>query len=304
MKGKWFLTFSVIGILAVTGIFLGLYFTLKAPADTGITITDDLDRAVSINGVPQRIVSLSPGATEILFVLGQESKVVGVTNQCDYPEEARIKDKVGDYWSPSIERVVVLSPDLVLVEAYRPGLITQLEETGLVVVAFQPENIDSILNDIALIGQVVGVEKEAKALVSSMRQRIQAVVDKVVDTSKPGVFYEGDCSHAIWTAGSGTFQDELIAMAGGRNAGAISSGYYEISNEVFLGIDDDIDIIMWGDMVRVPFADVADKLPWSELTAVREGKVYVVDSDIINRAGPRIVDCLEEFARIIHPELF
>jgi len=304
VKGKRFLIISIIGILAVTGLSLGLYFTFRAPPASGVIITDDLGRTVQISGIPDKVVSLSPGATEILFALGGGDKIVGVTNQCDYPEETGTKPKVGAYWDPSVEQIVALEPDLVLTSAYKPGLVSQLEQVGLTVVVLQPEDISGILRNVLLIGQVTGAEERAQSLVANMEQRIQAVTSMVENASKPGVFYEGDCSFAIWTAGSGTVQDELINLAGGWNVAAVKEGYYEISNEVLLGANDTIDIIIWADMVGVPFANVAGSLPWSGLTAVQTGKVYVVDPDLVNRPGPRIVDCLEEFARIIHPELF
>ena len=304
MKGKRFLIISIIGILAVAGLSLVLYFTFRAPADVGIAIADDLGRTVHINGIPQKIVSLPPSATEILFALDQGDRVVGVTNQCDYPEEAKTKPKVGDYWSPGVEQIVALAPDLVLVDGYEPGLASQLEEVGLAVIVLQPGDIDGILHDILLIGQVTGTEERAQTLVTGMEQRIQAITNKVANASRPGVFYEGDCSYGIWTAGSGTFVDELITLAGGRDVGAIREDYYEISNEVLVWADDAIDIIIWADMGGVSPDDVKGNLPWSELTAMQTGEVYVMDPDFVNRPGPRVVDCLEEFARIFHPELF
>ena len=304
MKGKRFLILSIIGILAVTGLSLGLYFAFKPAPASGVTITDDLGRTVNISSIPQKIISLAPVTTEIVFALDHGDKIVGVTNQCDYPQEAQTKPKVGDYWDPSVEEIVALGPDLVLTEAYKPGLVPQLEELGLTVVVLQPTDIDGILHNILLIGQVTDAEERAQSLVASMEQRIQAVTNEVKNASKPGVFYEGDCSYGIWTAGSGTFVDELITLAGGRNVGAIKEGYYEISNEVLLWANDAIDIIVWADMGGVSPDDVKGNLPWSGLTAMQTEKVYVVDPDLVNRPGPRIVDGLEELARIIHPELF
>jgi len=304
MKRKRFIILSVVGILIVIGISLGLYFTFKAPLASGVTITDDLGRTVQVSSNLHKVVSLSPGATEILFALGVGDKIVGVTNQCDYPEEAKTKPKVGDYWDPSVEEIVALGPDLILAEAYKPGLVSQLEGVGLTVIVFQPEDISGILHDVLLIGQVTGTGKKAQSLVATMEQRIQAITSKMENAAKPGVFYEGDCSYGIWTAGLGTFQDELITLAGGRNVGATEEGYYEISDEVLLSINNTIDIIIWGDMGEVSPDDVKGELPWSGLTAMQTGKVHIIDPDLINRPGPRIIDCLEEFARIIHPELF
>jgi len=303
MKGKWLLIIAIIGILTVTGLSLSLYFAFKPPPAVGIMITDDLGRTVYIDGIPQRVIALAPSAAEILFALGQGNKIVGVTDQCDYPEEARAKPKVGAFWDPSVEQIVALGPDLVL-SHHKPELIPQLEEIGITVIVLRPEDIDGILHDVMLIGQVIGAEERAQSLVAGMEQRIQAVTSKVENAARPGVFYEGDCGFGIWTAGPGTFVNELISLAGGRNVGAMKEGYYKINNEVLLEANDAIDVIIWADMGGVPFASVANSLPWSGLTAVQTGKVYVLDPDLVNRPGPRIVDCLEEIARIIHPELF
>jgi len=274
------------------------------PAPTPIAGNDDLDRAFELESVPQRIVSLSPGATEILFALDQGDKVVGVTNECDYPEEALGKQKVGDYWNLNIEQIVSLEPDLVLSEAYDTELAPRLEQVGLTVIVLQPEDIDGILLNILLVGRVIGAENKAQNLVADIEQRIQAVAARIENASRPGVFYEALCSQGLWTAGSGTFQDILINLAGGKNVGATEESYYELSIEVLLDANEDIDIIIWGDMAETPLESVVGNLPWSGLTAVQNGKVYYIDPDLTNRPGPRIVDCLEEFARVIHPELF
>jgi iron complex transport system substrate-binding protein len=304
MKGKHFLSLSIIGILAVTALSLGLYFAFRAPTVRGLTVTDDLGRAVNIKGIPQKIVSLSPGTTEILFALDEGDKIVGVTNQCDYPEEAKTKPKIGDYWEPNIEQIVALGPDLVLTEAYKAGLVAQLEQVGLTVVVLEPRDIHGILCDILLMGQATGAGERAQRVVANAEQRIQVVTAKAEKASKLGVLYEGDSSYGIWTAGPGTFVDELITLAGGRNVGAIKEGYYEISDEVLLWANDAIDVIVWADMGGVSPDDMRGKLPWSGLAAMQAGKVYAIDPDLVNRPGPRIIDGLEKLASIIHPELF
>lgn len=308
MKGKWPLILFIIGVLVITAIALGAYFGFKSPPAAGeiaIPVTDDLGRTVVIRNWPQRIVSLAPSSTEIVFALGLEDRVVGVTNQCDYPEEARTKSKVGDYWNPNVEVIMSLNPDLVLTDGYKPGLVSQLEGAGLTVIVLQPGDIDGIFYDIELVGRAAAKEQEAVKLITNMSKRIGAVTGKAkMAGTQPGVFYEGDCMYGIWTTGSGTFQDALITLAGGRNVAAVSESWYEITPEWLLDKDGEIDIIIWGDMGGVSPEDVKGDLPWSGLTAMQTGKVHVVDPDLVNRPGPRIVDCLEELARIIHPELF
>lgn len=275
-------------------------------------VTDDLGREVYIGATSQKIVSLAPSITEILFALDAGDQVVGVTNQCDYPEEVAQKvaageiTRVGDYWGPGVETIVALAPDLVLTEGYEPDVVSQLEGAGLKVVIVRPGDIAGILKSITFVGKIIGKETEADQLVSEMKDRIISVATKVLAAAKPGIFYEGYCTleGVVWTTGSGTFQDSLITLAGGRNVASAQNDFYEIGSESLTALNGDIEVIIWGDMGGVSPEDVEGQLPWSELTAMRTGKVYVIDPDLVNRAGPRIVDGLEQFAQIIHPELF
>ncbi len=270
-------------------------------------ITDDLGRMVFIEDIPQRILSLAPSVTEILFALGLGDKVVGVTDYCDYPEEAKAKPKVGaPFPGFSLETIVDLEPQLVLSVA--GTVLTQLENVGLTVVVLQPKDLSGVLRDIALVGGITGKEEEATALIDSMKERIVNIAVRAATvTEKPTVFYEIDASwneNNPWTAGSNTFQGDLIDLAGGRNIAAGRSGWYELSMEEILDADPDL-IILEDYQFGVTPESVANRFTWKGLTAVKEGKVYpITDASLTSRQGPRIVDGLEEIARIIHPELF
>jgi iron complex transport system substrate-binding protein len=295
---------SAIAALVVCALSLGLFFTFQQPLAGGIVVTDELSRVVTVPNDAARIVSLSPGATELVFALEAGDRLVGVTNQCDYPAEAQSKPRIGDYWDPNIEQIVAQNPDLVFTEAYKPGLVSELEGLGLAVVVLQPTDVAGLLRDIRLLGRAIGDEDRAVVLETEMRQGVAAITARVKDASRPGVFYEGDCSSGIWTAGQGTFQDELISLAGGRNVASGQTGYFEINNEQLISLDPDIEFIIWGDMGEIAPGAVRDSPPWKWLAAMQEDQVYVFDPDLADRPGARLVEALEQYARIIHPELF
>ena len=277
------------------------------PADFPLTVTDDLDRSVSIEGIPQRIVSIAPSCTEILFTLGLEDRLVGVTNFCDYPEAAKQKEVVTSYYSGTDpEKIVSADPDLILTDGY--ALIYEtLEGLGLTMVVLQPEDIAGILDNIALVGKITAKEAEAGQLIKEMKERVREIATKTAGAERPRVFYEiyatGASLTAPWTAGSDTFVDALIAFAGGENI-VRASDFCQFSLEELVLVDPDIVIL--GDYPSVSPQDVMNRPgAWQQLTAVKEGKVFAIsDPSLTSRAGPRIVDGLDEMAKIIHPELF
>ncbi len=268
-------------------------------------ITDDLGRIVIIEEIPQRIVSLAPGITEILFALGLGNKVVGVTDYCDYPEEALDLPTVGGYFMTSLEAIIGLDPDIVFADGHDPvcGLLDTL---GVTMVVLQPKDIAGIYGDIALVGKITGKEEEAVVLIADMYDRIGAVTALTAwATERPTVFYVIDASNPAlpWTAGNGTFIDTLITLAGGENIASGVEGWTTFSLEVIVDRDPD--------MIIAPTYHGTSYLPdlttldvWKDMTAVKEGEIYLIEDDLVSRPGPRIVDGLEEMAKIIHPELF
>jgi iron complex transport system substrate-binding protein len=210
--------------LLVTGMFIVLSLLTAAPLGCSqqslpATVTDDMGRAVSIDEIPERIISHVPPITEILFALGLGEKVVGVSDYCDYPEEAKLKPSVGNYYNPSIENIVALNPDLVLTDGHSEN-IKQLGSLGITYMVIDPKDIDSIYHDIELLGKVTGVGGRAEKLVKDMRERVAQVMARVKGAPRPKVFYIIDAvtdPNNPWTAGPGSFIDSLITMAGGEN---------------------------------------------------------------------------------------
>lgn len=273
-------------------------------------ITDQLGRTVTLEtATPQRIVSLAPSHTETLYALGLGNRVVARTDYCNYPPEAEEKPSIGGFSTPNIEEVVALDPDLVLATSiHEDKVIPQLEARGLTVVAMNPGTIDEVIESIALIGRVTGVEKEAASLLANMKSRMKAVTDKtgvLTEAQKPRVLY------VVWhdplmASGAGTLHDELIRTAGGINVAGNLSSYADISLEAVIAANPQVIIagIGMGTGEDLPYQFITTDERLGETDARQDGRVYGVDTDLVGRPGPRIVEALEQFARFIHPEIF
>ncbi len=296
------------GIAIVLLSLLIVMVTGCQPSFSPGTFTDDMGREVAINEVPQRMVSHVPGITEILFALGLEERVVGVSDFCDYPEEAKAKPKVGGFYNPSIEKIVDLSPDLVLTNGSVEQLMTQLDSLGITYVVLHPDDIDGILRNIELAGEITGSEKRARELYEDMTERIAHVVTRVQDAPRVKVFYTFATTdlNSPWTAGPGSFVDSLITMAGGENIGAKAlAPWVQFSIEEVVSADPKVIIVdaSHGSAVT-PISELKRHPIWREITAIKQNRIYPIDGDLVNRAGPRVVQGLEEMASMIHPELF
>jgi len=273
------------------------------------TFTDDLGREISIEKVPQRIVSLAPSNTEILFALGLGDRVVGVTEFCDYPETALAKPKVGGFSTVDVERVVALEPDLILATSiHESKAIPVLENLGLTVVALAPETLDGVLGNIILVGEITGMSQEATQLVASLEERIKAITDRtknLLESQRPRVFYI-TWHKPLMTPGSGTRHDDLIRKAGGTNIARDLTGYAGISLETVVEANPEVIIagVGMGTGEDLPFQFIATESRLKDTDARRNNRVYEIDVDLCGRPGPRIVDALEKFAEFIHPELF
>lgn len=270
----------------------------------GNIITDNLGRTVSITDSPQRIVSLAPSVTEILFALGLENRIVGVDTNSNYPEAVKTIEKVGD-WIPDEEKIIALDPDLILVSDMTSlEVITSLEERGLVVVCLAPKSVDGVLQSILLVGFITGTQDTAQEVTDRLNQRIEAVttVTSSSDLYRPSVYLE---YYPYWTFGPGSFGNDLLVMAGGRNiAEDTAAAYVNISSEYIVGRNPEIIIFTVGYTTDTTVEDIMRRPGFDTTDAVRNNKIYTICDDILSRPGPRIVDALEELARIIHPELF
>ena len=282
-----------------------------------ITITDSLNRKVTIAARPKKIVSVAPSATEILFAIGAGERVIADTTYCDYPPAAAKLPKIGGFTNPDVEKIVALSPDLVLGARGTPvGLFNQMHALKLTVAAIDAEDsLDQMLESIRTIGKIVGEDEKAADLVKQLAARRRTVVSKTATltaSQRPSVlfvFTPGD----LYSAGKGSFIDELITVGGGVNIAAkTKTTWPQLSLETVIADDPQVILTLPGSMgdKHKPMTD-ADAvarfraLPrWKSLSAVKNGRVYVLEDDPMTLPGPRLIDGLEATARAIHPELF
>jgi iron complex transport system substrate-binding protein len=301
-------------VLAMTMI-IGIALSAAACSTETVTtnngsmqITDQLGRMVMLDKVPEKIISIAPANTEILFALGLSDKIVGVTSYCNYPAEALEKEQVGGFSTPDIEKIIALEPDVVFAAPiHEAQVIPQLEGLRIKVIALAPKTIEETYDAIELAGKVAGVQDTAISLIEGMRSRINAVTSLVAnlsDEERPNVFY------IVWhdplmTAGGDTLPGQLIELAGGKNIFAESSGYPTVSLETLLDREPDIIIagtgMGSGANAPLEWAQSESRLQGTE--ALKEGKVFSINTDLTGRFGPRIVDALYEMFRLIHPEL-
>ncbi len=280
------------------------------PADTSITITDGLGREVKLAAPAQRVVSLAPSNTEILFAIGAGSQVVGRDEFSDYPTEAASVESVGGSMGQySAEAIVALKPDLVLAaEINTPELVKQLEDLGLTVYYLKnPTTLEEMYANLDIVGQLTG--HAVTGLVDSLKARVQAVDEKIAPlSSRPTVFYEIDATDASkpYSYGPGTFGDLLIQRAGGENLvtlAGITDAYPQVSLEQIVATNPSMIILgdsMWG----VTPESVIARAGWEELDAVKNSQIFAFDDNLVSRPGPRLVDGLEQLAKLLHPDAF
>jgi iron complex transport system substrate-binding protein len=290
--------------------FLILLFLIFLPVSVSYSATlkfvDEIGREVTISFPPKRIVSLAPNITEILFSLGLNEEIVGVTIFCNFPERAKSKVRIGSYISIDFERTVSLKPDLIIATGVgnTRDMVERLERLGFPTYVIFPKKFDDILKSIHHLGQVVDRKKEAMSIIQGMRKRKQVVVELTQGLPRPKVFLQiGEAP--IITVGRGSFADDLIQIAGGENlAGHEKEMYPRLGIEEILRRSPEVVLISSmnpkGDYQRI----VQEWARWKMLPAVKNGRIHLINSDLIDRPSPRIIDGLEEMARMIHPERF
>jgi iron complex transport system substrate-binding protein len=293
-----------IKIIFLLSSFVILIFLSVSIAYADVYI-DETGRKVNIPSSPKRIVSLAPSITETLFALGLDKEIVGVTTFSDYPEAARSKPCVGSYVSISLEKVVSLSPDLIIgtADGNKIEIVEQLERVGFPVYMINPTNLDEIFKMVLDIGRITGKENEAKKLACNLRERVRIVVLRKADLKKLRVFFQIGIDPIV-TVGSNTLHNELITLAGGINiSGKEAMRYPRYSIEEIIVKQPEIIII--SSMKRGgDFKRVRDKWKrWKNIPAVKNNRVHIFNTDLIDHPSPRIVDGLEEIAKIIHPEI-
>jgi iron complex transport system substrate-binding protein len=284
------------------GILTGMPFMANI---TPRTFVDDLGRKLYLAKAPTRIVSLAPSVTEILFAIGLQEQIVGVTEFCDYPPEAAQKPKVG-YAHPNIEVIVAMQPDLVLAPRafLRADLLAKLEQLKIPTFIVDPESFEDIPSRIQMIGRMVDRSVSADAVAKAMKERIAAIRSKTEALSRVRVLYVLN-SQPLITVGPGSFIHHIIGFAGGVNiASKADVPYPRLNMEAVLKEDPEIIVFPIGKAEGIPLGDQQLWRQWTSLSAVKQGQLHQIPADLLNRPGPRIVEGLERLARLIHPEAF
>lgn len=278
---------------------------LLSPAAAGgtgpgypLTITDALGRRVTLTSPPQRIISVAPSVTEILFALGLDDRIVGVSDADDYPPEAvATKPRVGGVLL-DVERIIRLRPDLVLgVAGLQRGQLERLVALRLPVVAVEARTLPEVFRQITLLGRLAGVPGAADAVASRLRQRERVVRQAVAGREARRVYVE-IWGEPLMTAGRDTFVSDLIARAGGVNIFADVRGWPQVSEEAVVRRDPEVIVVTYPQGVRA-----VTRRRW-QVAAAREGRIGAVASSLVSRPGPRLVEGLAALARIVHPEAF
>jgi iron complex transport system substrate-binding protein len=292
-------------LLRIASLLMFVTLACSNVSAEALNFIDQAGREVTLSGHPRRVVSLAPSITEIVYALGAQQLLKGATLYSDHPEEAKMLPRVGSYVKLDLERIVALRPNLCL--AVKDGnprhIIEKLDRLGVKTFVLNQRNINDIVETVDVLGRVLGVEENADKLVLSMQLRLKRIKEMVADVkSTPRVFFQIDASPII-TAGRDTFIHELITRAGGINLAETKTGYPRYSWEDILLMEPEVVIIASMAGGYSPEELKADWKKWKQIPAVHTNRVYVVDAGLIDRPTPRLLDGLETFVSIIHPEL-
>ncbi len=272
-----------------------------------LAIVDTVGREVTIDAQPQRIASLSPAATETLFAIGAGDQVIAVDMYSNYPEEAATRQQL-DAFQPNLEAIAAVGPDLVLL-FYDPGeLADALERLGVTAAVLgsveeTPESVEAVLDQIRLLGQMTDHVQEAEELVVEMQDRVEAIERAVADVEQgPRIFHEVDAT--LYTAAPESFVGGLYKILKAQNiAAGADQPFPQLTQEVIIDRDPEVIILADGAYGESPDT-VRARSGWGNIAAVRNGRIFVIDPDIVSRPGPRCVDALEALAAYLYPERF
>ncbi|MGM8216037.1 ABC transporter substrate-binding protein [Bacillaceae bacterium W0354] len=273
-------------------------------ASKAVTITDKSGTEVTIEEKPEKIITAVPSATEIVFAVGAGDKVIGVTEWDNYPEEVFEIEKIGDM-NLNIEKIVELEPDLVVADLLNAQDVDALRDVGVKVVVLGAQSLEEVYEDLELVGKATWNEENANKLIKDMKEQVAFIQDKVSGLSeeeRKSVWMEIDPE--LFSAAKGTFLHELLTLAGGENIIGDMEGWPQVSEEIVLERDPDVIITTYGYYVDDPAGTVLSRENWQGVTAVKNEQVVDIHSDLLSRAGPRLVDGLTQLANALYPDLF
>jgi len=273
-------------------------------------VTDDLGRTVTIPVKVTRVVSLAPNLTENIFAVGAGDRLVGVTTFCNYPEQAKEIAKIGDTMTPNMESIIALKPDVVFVSTASQieAFMKTLEANGIAVYVTNPTDLSQVIKSIRTLGDILGTVDTASRVADGLELRVAAIKVALGGLPQDGPMQLDDgrvrlfvqiSREPLFTIGSGSFLNQVVAAAGGISVTAdIPSAYPKISKETAVALRPGA--IILSDSPDNKESNDAFKNSY----AVKEGRIYKVNADLLSRPGPRLVDALEQIAKDLHPEKF
>ncbi|BDH60416.1 putative ABC transporter substrate-binding lipoprotein YvrC [Lysinibacillus sp. PLM2] len=275
-----------------------------------VTIIDDANREVVIEKEPESIVSIQASNTEIAFALGLGEKIIGVSDYCNYPEQALDITKVGGQ-DIKAEVVFSLLPDIALVTDYHynthPDLLKQFEEAGIdVIVVGSATSFEDVYSNIEMIASATGTQDVAEEIITDMKERHQAIKDKAKAsiTDQKKVWVEVSPAPDIFTTGTNTFMHEMLESIHAINVAEDHEGWVKLNEEEIVQLNPDVIITTYGYYIDNPKEQVLSREGWAEVSAVKNGLVFDVDNDTVTRPGPRLIEGVETLAEFIYPEVF
>ncbi|ASS94309.1 ABC transporter substrate-binding protein [Peribacillus simplex] len=280
--------------------------TKKAEEIKDYTVTDDTGKKIKFEKIPEKVVSLQPSNTEILFALEQGDKVVGVTDFDNYPEEAKNIEHVSDSVNINAEKIIALKPDAII--AYTIGdeaTLKPLEDAGIpVFIIKSAANFDDVYGDIGQIAKVMGVAEKGDELVKDIKSQIASVEEKVETLDeKEQTYFEISPAPEIYTTGAETFQHEILNTAGIKNIFDDQKGWVKVSDEEIVKRNPK-SIITTATYADDAVGEIKSRKGWEDIDAVKNDDVHLLDENVMSRPGPRIGEAVELAAKAVYPDLF
>lgn len=268
-------------------------------------VVDETGREVRVPARIERVISLAPNLTEIVYALGQEGRLVGVSNQCDFPPAARGKPRVGDVINPSLERIIELRPDVVLgtTAGNRRETVQALEHARISLYGVAPRSVEGILTSIRHVAELLDVAPAGEELAGRLQARLDALPRRLADRRHPRVLF------ILWlepllTAGGDTFLNDILRRAGADSVTAdVKEDWPRLSLEVVIERDPDYLVLPRSPSLEARLAELTSRPPWSRLRAVELHHIVWLDESVM-RPGPRVAEAIESLARALHPEAF
>jgi iron complex transport system substrate-binding protein len=300
------LGFELLTTLLLAGSLQAQVVAPSKQAASAARVTDETGRVVAVPQTVRRIVSLAPNLTETVFALGLGDRVVGDTDYCDYPPEAKSKEHVGGPVSPNLEKIAVLRPDLVLATRAinRPATVQSLEQLGIAVYATDPRTVEQVLASIEQLGRLLGAAGRGRAVVADLRRRLAELADRLSGSKPKSVFF------VVWqepliSVGRDTFLADALRRAGAQMALEVTQDWPNVNLEELVRLQPEY-LVFFSDQseqTQRMINGLRDRPGWRQLEALRHGRVIVL-SEAVSRPAPRLIDAIEQLARALHPERF